>query len=330
MRVAVVGTGYWGRNHVRIWRELQDEGKVDEVVLFDKSKETAAQMSKDFGVPIAEDLDTILQGRYHAVDLITPTATHSELGLQIMRSGKDLFVEKPMAQTVKEAQEMIAVAKESGRILMPGHIFRYHGALKALRKMISRGDFGDIMQIHTQRSTLRIPRSDMGVLLALGIHDVDIYAWLMDAPPSSIYCETHENWIEGIEDTAFMRMSWPDGAVGYIHESWSHPVDDKVRTLSVIGRRMSARIDYLRPNEIMVYDRRIDEGETLSLKDEGHRVEMVPYEEPLKAEIMDFLHSVGTLDRPSADMYVGLRAIEMIEAAMKSAKKGKPVDFKPE
>jgi len=330
MRVAVVGTGYWGRNHVRVWRELQDEGKVDEVVLFDKSRETAEQLSKDFGVPIAENLESILEGRYHAVDLITPTATHSELGLQIMRSGKDLFVEKPMAQTVAEAREMIAAAKESGRILMPGHIFRYHGALKALRKMIARGDFGDIMQIHTQRSTLRIPRTDMGVLLALGIHDVDIYAWLKGEPPSSIYCETQENWIEGIEDTAFMRMSWPDGAVGYIHESWSHPVDDKIRTLSVIGRRMSASIDYLRPNEIMVYDRRIEEGGTLVLKDEGHRVEMVPYTEPLKAEITDFLHAVQTLDRPASDMYVGLRAIEMIEAAMRSASEGKPVDFSPE
>jgi len=330
MRVAVVGTGYWGRNHVRVWRELQDEGKVDEVVLFDKSRETAEQLARDFGVPIADDLETILQGRFHAVDLITPTATHSELGLQVMRSGKDLFVEKPMAQTVAEAKEMVAVAKESGRILMPGHIFRYHGALKALRKMIARGDFGDIMQMHTQRSTLRIPRKDMGVLLALGIHDVDIYAWLKGGPPSSIYCETQENWLPGIEDTAFMSLSWPDGAVGFIHESWSHPVDDKIRTLSVIGRRMSASIDYLRPNEIIVYDRRIEEGEPMALKDEGHRVEMVPYSEPLKDEILDFVHSVQSLDRPASDMYVGLRAIEMIEAAVRSASEGKPVDFSPE
>jgi len=165
----------------------------------------------------------------------------------------------------------------------------------------------------------------MGVLLALGIHDVDIYVNIKGERPSTIYCEVQENILPGIEDSAMILMTFPDGAKGYIHESWSYPVDDKLRRLSVIGRRMSAVIDYLRPNEITVFDRRIDDSEGLELRDEGHRVEMVNYSEPLTEELRDFVRSCASRGPPAADMYIGLAAVEMVEAAIRSAREGRAV-----
>lgn len=329
MRVAVVGTGYWGRNHVRVWRELLDEGAIDDLVLFDIHRPTVERLSRDFGLPVAPDMDSIVHGDADAVDIITPTATHAEMGIEVMRAGKDLFVEKPMAQTAEEARRMVAVAEETGRILMPGHIFRYHGALNALHRMIRRGDLGEVLQIHTHRTTLRIPRTDMGVLLALGIHDVDICAHLLGEMPGTIYCETQENHVEGIEDTAFILLSFPGGTKAFIHESWTYPVGEKTRRLAVIGRRMSALIDYLRPTEIVIFDRRIDETDGMALRDEGHRAEMVTYAEPLAEELRDFVRAVRTREPPASDMRVGLLSVEMIEAAARSVGEGRPVTFSP-
>jgi len=154
------------------------------------------------------------------------------------------------------------------------------------------------------------------VLLALAIHDVDIYTYLLEEDPKEIFAITTSNYVKDIEEEAFIFMRFSKAA-GYIKESWNFPIGKKIRELIVVGTQSTAKIDYLKPDEIVIYDSAIVDE---SVKNEGEFTKRVPYIEPLKAELLDFVESIKKGKKPEADMYVGLRAVEMIEKAMQSAK----------
>ncbi len=323
MKVALIGTGYWGRNHAKVWRELRDEKYIDEVMLCDINEDVVKPLAKDFGFDYTTDpRDVMKREDIDAVDIASSTPTHYTLAKNAMQHGKHVLVEKPMAENSEECRELISIAEKEDKILMVGHIFRYHPALRELKKMIARGELGDIVSMHTRRLSLRYPRKDMGVLLALAIHDVDVYAYLLDENPKEIFTVTTSNYIPGIEEEALIVMRFSK-ATGYIKESWNYPLGKKIREIIVVGTESAVRIDYLKPDELVIYDSAIlkDGG----IKNEGEFVKRVPYIEPLKAELLDFVESVKNHRKPVADMYVGLRAVEMIEKAMESAEKGSTV-----
>ena len=323
MKVALIGTGYWGRNHAKVWRELRDEKLIDDVVLCDINEEVVKPLAKDFGFDYTTDpRDVMKREDIDAVDIASSTPTHYTLAKNAIQHGKHVLVEKPMAENSEECRELISIAEKEDRILMVGHIFRYHPALRELKKMIARGELGEIVSMHTRRLSLRYPRKDMGVLLALAIHDVDVYAYLLDENPKEIFTVTTSNYIPGIEEEALVVMRFSK-ATGYIKESWNYPLGKKIREIIVVGTESAVRIDYLKPDELVIYDSAIlkDGG----IKNEGEFVKRVPYIEPLKAELLDFVESVKNHRKPVADMYVGLRAVEMIEKAMESAEKGSTV-----
>ena len=322
MKIALIGTGYWGRNHAKVWRELKDEGKVEDVVLCDINEEAVKPLARDFGFEYSTDPRQVMEREdIDAVDIASSTPSHYTLAKNAMLLGKHVLVEKPMAENSGECRELISVAEKEKKILMVGHIFRYHPALIELRNMIKRGELGEIVSMSTRRLSLRYPRQDMGVLLALAIHDVDIYAYLLDETPKEILSITSSRYVKGIEEEAFIFMSFSK-TQGYIWESWNYPLGKKIRELVVVGTESAARIDYLKPDEIVIYDSAIVDGH---VKNEGEFVKRVPYIEPLKAELLDFVECVEKGKKPEADMYVGLKAVEMIERAMESAKLKAPV-----
>ncbi len=323
MKVALIGTGYWGRNHAKVWRELRDEKLIDDIVLCDINEDVVKPLAKDFGFDYTTDPRSVMNREdIDAVDIASSTPTHYTLAKNAMQHGKHVLVEKPMAENSEECRELISIAEKEDRILMVGHIFRYHPALRELKDMIVRGELGEIVSMHTRRLSLRYPRKDMGVLLALAIHDVDIYAYLLDENPKEIFTITTSNYIPGIEEEALVVMRFSK-ATGYIKESWNYPLGKKIREIIVVGTESAVRIDYLKPDELVIYDSAIlkDGG----IKNEGEFIKRVPYIEPLKAELLDFVESVKNHRKPVADMYVGLRAVEIIEKAMESAEKGTTV-----
>lgn len=322
MKIALIGTGYWGRNHAKVWRELKDEGRIEDVILCDINEEAVKPLAQDFGFEYLTDPREIMKREdIDAVDIASSTPSHYSLAKNAMLNGKDVLVEKPMAENSEECRDLISVAEKENRILMVGHIFRYHPALNELRNMIERGELGKVMSMSTRRLSLRYPRKDMGVLLALAIHDVDIYTYLLGEEPKELLAITSSNYVKGIEEEALIFMQF-SSTQGYIWESWNYPFGKKIRELIVIGTQSAAKIDYLKPDEIMIYDAAIVDGH---VKNEGEFVKRVPYIEPLKAELLDFVESVEKRKKPKADMYVGLRAVEMIEKAMQSAKDRMPV-----
>jgi len=325
MRIAVIGTGYWGRNHVKVWRELKDKGIIEDAVLCDIREDVVKPLARDFGFSYTTDPEKIMKNEsIDGIDIASSTPSHYPLAMDAMKNGKHVMVEKPMAENSERCEKLISVAEEEGKILMVGHIFRYHPALLELREMIMRGELGEIISMHTRRLSFRYPRKDMGVLLALAIHDVDIYSYLLNEEPDEIMATTGSHFVSGIEEEAFIFMKF-DETDGYIMESWNFPMEGKIRELVVVGSQSAARIDYLKPDEIVIYDAAVvDEG----IKNEGKFIKRIDYVEPLKAELMDFVESIKNSRKPKADMYVGMNAVKMIEAAIKSAKEGRKIGMK--
>ncbi len=317
MRLAVIGTGYWGKNHVRALKELLDEGKIEELYVCDVDKGRAKEIAKNYGVSYYTDYRELPS--IDGVVIATPSDTHYEIAKNFLEDGKDVLVEKPMTLDSKEAEKLIEIAEKNGNILMVGHIFRYHPAVIELKNRIERGDFGKIYYMMSNRFSLRQPRKDMGVLFALGIHEVDIFCYLLNKEyPNAIFA-TFENYIGGVEETAQITLYFEEGTKGYAFESWITPVYGKKRELVVVGSRLSAYVDYLKPNEIKFFDSMI-ESEGVAI--EGSYTVPLEYKEPLKEELKDFIECIRTRKKPIADMYVGKRAVEMIEAAIEAAKNG--------
>jgi len=318
MKIGLIGTGYWGRNHARVWRELKDEGIIDDFILCDVNENAVKPLAKDFGVKYETNPRRIIEDKsIDAVDISSSTPTHYTLAKNSLMNGKHVLVEKPMAENSIECEELINLSKSFERILMVGHIFRYHPALIELKNMISRGEFGDILTLYTRRLSFRVPRKDMGVLMALAIHDVDIYTYLLDEDPIELFAELNTNFIKGIEEDAHIIMKFPK-TFGYIHVSWNFPVGGKIRELIIVGTESSAKIDYLKPDEIVVYNASITEE---SIKNEGSFIKRVPYKEPLKEELLDFVRCIKNGTKPKADMYVGKKAVEIIEKINEAASK---------
>lgn len=323
MKIAVVGTGYWGKNHVRVLNEIFEEGKIDGVYICDRDEERAKIVASGYNIPYYVDYNS-MPDDIEGVVIATPSDTHYEIAKKFLRDGVNVLVEKPMTLSSKEADELIKIAEKEDRILMVGHIFRYHPAVIEIKNKIERGDFGRIYYMMSNRFSLRYPRKDMGVLFALGIHEVDIFCYLLGEDyPKEIFA-TIDSYIGQTEETAQIIAYFKNDVRGYAFESWLTPVYGKRRELVVIGSELSAFVDYLKPNEITFFESTIS-PEMVTL--EGSYTVPIDYKEPLKEEINDFIECIKTGKKPVADMHIGKRAVEMIEKAIKSAEEGRKIKF---
>lgn len=333
IRIGVIGTGYWGKNHVRAYCELVSEGIINEVKICDINKIRAHELGDVFNIQYLTDYKILLNDPdIDAVSIVTPSSTHYNLAKEFMEAGKDVLVEKPMTMDSKEAEDLVRVSEETGQILMVGHIFRHHPAVKELKHRIKVGEFGNIQLISSNRLFFGAPRTDMGVVYALGIHEVDMFCYLMEKEyPDSILAAMGYCLQAGIEETAIITMNF--GATrAYAFESWLMPAYGKQRDLVVVGSEKSAKIDYLKPSELQIFDICITEHDfdnniAFSVENEGTYTIPIHYAEPLKEELYHFIHCINTRSRPISDGAIGLRAVNMVEASLESAKTGKVYFF---
>lgn len=327
MRYGVVGTGYWGKNHVRVASELAAAGVVDDVVVCDVDEERAAELAGRFDLEYCteyRDLDV------DAVSLATPSTTHEQIATDLLSSGTDLLVEKPLALDPDAAWNIVTAADEHDRTLGVGHIFRYHPALTELKRWIENGKLGDIKYLHTARFSFRVPRDTTGVLYSLAVHDVDIYNYLLDAQPTQVYCNRDSHLREGIDETATLELEY-DGARGIIHSSWQVPVFGKRRDLTVVGTEASAYLDYPSDTEIELFEASISElGDgQLELNDGGSTVYEMPDREPLKAEIESFIEAAQDGRQPPADGTIGAQTIDILQQAERADENDEVVSLEP-
>ena len=295
LRVAVVGCGEFGRNHARVYRELQN---VEFAGVFDQDAERAKRIAQEFHTHAFSDLDK-LRGAVDAASVAVPTAAHQEVGCALMHMGIDVLVEKPVARTVAEADALIAMASQEGRILQIGHVERFNPAVRAIESVVKRPLF---FEVH--RLGVFTPRSlDVDVIYDLMIHDLDILLALVKEPVEEVRAVGIPVLTDKV-DIAHARLEFTGGAVANL--TASRVSTERVRKMRFFQQNEYISLDYARRDALRVGVKRPGPQPEF-----GFEKLPAPETEPLRAELEAFVESVKTRVPPKTDGAAGRSALEL-------------------
>jgi predicted dehydrogenase len=323
LRVAVIGVGSMGKNHARVYAELPD---VELVGVSDVSLETARAIGDQYGAPAYADYRQMLAvEKPEAVSIVVPTALHEEAAMASLEAGAHLLIEKPIAATVDEGRRIIQRARELERVLMVGHIVRFNPAMQELKKKLEAGELGRIFQIFCRRAGPFPARiRDVGVVVDLAPHDVDVMRFLLGEDPKRVYAETEQRIHTEHEDLLFGLLRFPHGVTGALEINWLTPT--KVRETLVLGECGLFRVDDL-TQDLYFYENAQAAGElwgglrTLKGVSEGSMMRYtVQRYEPLKAELQAFMRAVGGEIPVPVTGEDGLAALRLALALVESGK----------
>jgi predicted dehydrogenase len=326
-RIAVIGAGYWGVNHVRNYSEL---GALAAVC--DTNKASLDQMAARYpGMRIESDLDRLLADEsIDGVVVATPAETHYSLATRAIDAGKHLLVEKPLALDVDEGQRMVDFAESRSVILMVGHLLEYHPAVLRLAELIRSGDLGQLRYIYSSRLNLGKVRREENILWSFAPHDIAIILRLAEEMPVRVSATGGAYLQPEIADVTVTSLEFGSGVRAHIFVSWLHPY--KEQRLVVIGSRRMAVFDDVRlEDKLVVYDQGVDfvDGRPVARKS-GGVIESVPNFEPLRRQSQVFLESIAKSVRPLTDGHSGLRVLRVLDAAECSlGRGGAPVELEP-
>jgi predicted dehydrogenase len=322
IRVGVVGVGYWGSKQLRV---MGSTPGVDLVVAIDARLPLLSGMAHllaDGGgyTSLAEALPHV-----DAVVVATPPASHVELGLEAIRAGKHVLIEKPLATTAAGAEQLIEAAKDAGVTLMVGHTFEYNGAVWMLRELVQTQELGDLYYLDSSRLNLGLYQADVNVIFDLAPHDISIANHVLGAVPTSVRAWGSRHVDPVFEDVAFLRLGYDDiGVQAHIHVSWLDP--RKVRLVTAVGSKKMAVYDDTNVEErIRVHDKAaLPAGGSGGVpgRVEYHRgavtSPVVAFDEPLAVQARHFAECVRTGAQPRTDGANGLAVVQVIEAAQLS------------
>ncbi len=319
-RVAVLGCGYWGKNLVRNFHALQVLQRVCDPAPAGRAKaqEIAPQ------VEVVADLDRALAPDIHGVVIATPAETHYAICKRALAAGHDVLCEKPLALDYGEAQELVALAKAQGRILMVGHVLEYHPAVTALRALVSSGELGKIQYIYSNRLNLGKIRREENILWSFAPHDVAVILRLLDAMPFEVISCGGTYLQPNIADVTVTQLLFDNGVRAHIFVSWLHPF--KEQRLVVVGTKAMASFDDV-GKSLTLYDQRVElrNHELVAVKAEGKAVAFAG-DEPLTLECRAFVEAMRSRQSPLTDGDSGLRALKVLQAAQRSLiTNGQPV-----
>jgi predicted dehydrogenase len=317
LRMGVAGLGYWGPNLARNFAAIPS---AELACCCDADPEARERVQRLFpGVRTCAHLSEMLgDASIDAVALATPVPTHAELAVDVLRAGKHCFVEKPLAQSVADAERAVAAARESGLVLMVGHLLEYHPGVRRLKELTESGELGDqIFYIYGNRLNLGKLRADENALWSLGAHDVSVVLYLAGEEPCDAVAHGASYVRGGVEDIVFCFMRFPSGLTAHLHLSWLDP--HKERRFTVVGSRRMATFDDMElERKLTVYDKGFDEdsrtyGEYITRSGDifSPRIANV---EPLRVECEHFVECALTGEPPRSDGASGLRVVRVLEA----------------
>lgn len=315
LRVGVVGLGYWGPNLARNFHGLTD---AELVWCCDASEAARARVAPMVpGARMTDRLEDLLEDEsLDAIVLATPVPTHGELAVKVLEAGKHCFVEKPLAQSVADAERAVQAAERAGRTLMVGHLLEYHPGIAKLKQLADEGELGDIRYLYGNRLNLGQLRADENALWSLGAHDVSVLLHLVDEEPYEVSARGESYMREGVEDVVFCFLRFPSGVAAHLHLSWLDP--HKERRFTIVGsRRMATFDDMAIEGKLTVYDKGFDEdassyGEYISRSGDIY-CPRIPNVEPLRLECEHFVSSIRDGVAPRSDGHSGLRVVRVLE-----------------
>ena len=302
--IAQIGTGYWGPN---LLRNLISNERCKVKIVVDISKERRAVVKRLYpSVHVSNSIDDILDdSEIDAVVIATPVSTHFELAIKLLEAGKHILVEKPMARTVEEVEQIEFLSLKKNLVAMAGHTFLYNSAVRYVKKVIDSGDMGDIRYVYSQRLNLGRIRSDVDALWNFAPHDISIIQyWLNDPVPYRVTREGMGYVQNGVDDVVFLNIIYANNVLANIHVSWLDP--HKIRKITIVGSKKMVVYDDIAENKIAIYDKGIDIMADLGNNMDfdcpedfsfNHRsgnvfLPKIDWQEPLKVEIDHFVECI--------------------------------------
>ncbi|MEM2995008.1 MAG: Gfo/Idh/MocA family oxidoreductase [Candidatus Bathyarchaeia archaeon] len=307
--VAVIGAGFWGRNHARVFKEL---GETELLAVCDVNGERAKNLAVQFGVDAYTNTGKMLKrGDIEAVSICTWSTSLAKEALKSLKAGKHVLVEKPMAANVKQAERLLKTADEEGLCLMVGFLMRFIPGLQHIKKAIENKTLGEVVCATAKRLSQWPERiGDVGVVKDTAIHDIDIIRHLFNEEPMAVYAKMGCMMHKKFEDYAQIMLTFESGKSAFIEANWLTPY--KTRTLVVTGSEGIMKLDYI----------------TQELTIENVKETVQPrylWQEPLKLELQHFAKCILGKEKPLITGLDGLKALKIAEAAIKSSTKGKAI-----
>ncbi len=328
LRAGVIGCGYWGPNLIRNFIQLQ-ESDVAWVADLDESR---LKKMKELYPSVATTTDyreIITDPGVNFVAIATPVHTHYRLAREALDQKKHVLVEKPIAASVQEAEELVHLAAAQGCKLMVGHTFLYTSAVKKMKEIIDSGELGEIYYINSQRLNLGLFQQDINVVWDLGPHDISIILYLLGQEPHWVSAVGASHINPKVEDIAILTMEFADNLVAFVQSSWLDP--DKIRKMTVVGSKKMMVYDDVQPTEkIRIYDKGVEKPKhydtfaefPYSYKYGDIIIPKIDGTEPLRTELSHFLDCIKSDVTPMSDGRRGLQVVKILEAAQKSLDQG--------
>ena len=325
-KIALVGCGYWGKN---LCRNFYGLGALASVVDATESGQATARSLAPNAI-ISDNLEDILgDDQIQGIALATPAETHADLAIQAMRSGKDVFVEKPMALSISDAEAMQKVANETERILMVGHLLEYHPAVLKLRELINLGELGKINYIYSNRLNFGKVRTEENALWSFAPHDVAVILRFLGQSPTQVSASGGAYLTKGIADVTVSNLRFSDDSRAHIFVSWLHPY--KEQRLVVVGDQKMAIFNDVNPfgEKLCIYPQSVEfDGPLPILKKENAEFIEHANTEPLREECAHFLECMKSRKSPLTDAQSGIEVLKVLHACQESIEQnGVPISL---
>jgi len=307
--VAVIGTGFWGRNQTRVFKELEE---TELLAICDMNTERAQNVAKQFNVKAYTNVEKMLKRKdIEAVSVCTWSVSLAKTALKVLKAGKHVLVEKPMATNVKQAEKLLNAAKEKELHITVGFLMRFIPGIQHIKDAIEKKTIGDLVCATAKRVSEWPSRiGDVGVVKDMAIHDIDITRYLFGEEPSAVYAKTGCMQHKKFEDYAQIMLTFDSGRSAFIESNWLTPY--KTRTLVVTGSKAIMKLDYI-TQELTIEDAK----ETIQPR--------YLWQEPLKLELQHFANCILKKEKPLITGTDGLKALQIAEATLKSSATGKVV-----
>ena len=310
--MAVVGTGFWGKNHARVYRELEE---TELIAVCDIDPLRAKAVADQFGARSYTDMGKMLQNKdIEAVSVCTWSTSLAKVAVEAVEAGKHVLVEKPMAANVRQAEKLLEAAKRSGVHITVGFLMRFIPGLQHIKRAVQEKAIGELVCATAKRVSQWPERiGDVGVVKDTAIHDIDVMLYLFNRDPIAVYAKTGSMRHKKFEDYAQVMLTFEGCKTAFIESNWLTPY--KTRVLIATGSEAIMSLDYI-TQELRIEDAK----ETVQPR--------YPVQEPLKLELRHFANCVAGREKPLITGLDGLKALRIAESALKSSAVGRIVKLK--
>ena len=306
MRIAQIGVGGWGENHIRILSEIGTLSAVCDI-----DHKLAKEFGEKYSVNYYKSLDELLDSEnFDAAFVVTPTSTHMEIVLRLLEARKHVFVEKPLTYKSKDGEKLVEIAKRKKVQLQCGYIERFNPAVNTVKKIISDGNIGDLIMLEFHREN-QIPThiKDVGIIYDTSVHDIDTANWLFNDMPNLVFARAGKIKHE-FEDYATIMLGYNNNKTAIISSNWITP--KKIRKFSAVCTNATISSDFI--TQEVIVNKKI----TSDVID-------IQRQEPLKLEILDFINAIENNNEQGANPMDAVNVTKIAEAALLSSEKGIPI-----